>query len=219
MNVFVVGCGRVGSRLATYLSSEGHDVVVIDKDPSSFARLGPAFNGITHVGYGFDEELLARAGIERCDAFAAVTDLDNTNMMASEVASKIFNVPRVVARLYDPDRERTMQQLGLDFVTGTELVAQSILDRLVKGHGHHLTTRGGLELIEFKAGPKAHDKRVIDIQIPNQFRVCLVTREGTSFIPWRDSLLKRYDILLAVVQDIAYGKVRQFMENPDVHRD
>ncbi|MFA5338299.1 MAG: NAD-binding protein [Candidatus Omnitrophota bacterium] len=98
MYVIIVGCGRVGSELAKLLSNEGHDVVVIDKSPSSFDRLGGTFNGITLVGNGFDQDLLKSAGIEKADAFCTVTNGDNTNLISAQVAKKIFNVPKVIAR-------------------------------------------------------------------------------------------------------------------------
>ena len=211
MHVIVVGCGRVGSQLANLLSTEGHDIVVIDKDPTAFRRLGSTFNGITISGFGYDEDILKEAGIERCDAFAAVTQFDNANMMAAEVASKLYGVPRVVARLYNPERERTFQQLGLDYVCGTTMVAQAMLVKITEGHGHHLTIRGDIEIIEFIANAKVEGKMVVDVQMPNEFRICLVTRQGQTFVPWRETILKDHDILLAVVRNTAYEKVKQFM--------
>ena len=212
MHIIVVGCGDVGAQLATLLSTEGHDIAVIDKDPNAFKRLGATFNGLKINGYGFDEDALNEAGITKCDAFAAVTDQDNSNTMAAEIASKVYRVSRVVARLHDVERESTFQQLGLDYVCGTTLVAQMVLDKLIEGHGHHLTIRGDLELIEFLAGPKVDNKKVMDIQIPNQFRICLVTREGSSFIPWRETILKERDTLLAIVKGQSHEKVKKYME-------
>jgi trk system potassium uptake protein TrkA len=214
MYVIVVGCGRVGSELATLLSTEGHDVVVIDKSAKAFKRLGTAFNGVTITGWGYDEDVLKEAGIEKCDAFAAVTDLDNSNMMAAEVASKLYGVPRVIIRLYHPERSRTLQLLGLDYVCGTSMVAQAILDRMVEGHGHHLTRRGDLEVIEFIAGPEVEGKMLIDIQIPNEFRICMVTRAGSYFIPWRETILKERDLLLAVIKETSYPKIKKYMKAP-----
>lgn len=211
MHIIVIGCGDVGSQLAILLATEGHDVVVIDKDADAFKRLGTTFNGIKLTGYGFDEQVLKEAGIENCDACAAVTDQDNANMMAAEVASRIYHVPRVVARLYDSEREATFQQLGLSYVCGTTMVAQAVLDKLKVGHGRYLTVRGDVELIEFVAGPEVDNKRVVDVQMPNEFRICLVIRDGSGFIPWRDSVLKDRDTLLAVVKDQAYGKVKRYM--------
>jgi len=96
MYVIIVGCGRVGSELAKILSSEGHNVVVIDRNPESFRRLGQSFNGLTLVGSGFDTELLRSAGISQADAFCAVTNGDNTNLISAQVAKKIFKVPKVL---------------------------------------------------------------------------------------------------------------------------
>jgi trk system potassium uptake protein len=211
MHVIVVGCGDVGVQLAALLSTEGHDVVVIDKNPDAFRRLGSAFNGIKIHGYGFDESVLREAGIEKCDAFAAVTDQDNSNMMAAEVASKIYNVPKVVARLYNTEREITVQQLGIAYTCATTMVAQNVLEKLVEGHGHHLIIRGDAELIEFIAGPEVDQKKVIDIQIPNKFRICLVTRNGSAFIPWRESILQDQDTLLAVVKSEAHSMIKKYM--------
>jgi trk system potassium uptake protein TrkA len=201
----------VGAQLAALLSTEGHDVVIIDKDPGAFKRLGSTFNGVTVTGYGFDEAVLKSAGVERCDAFAAVTDLDNSNMMAAEVASKIYRVPKVVARLKNAGRESAFQQLGLDYVSATTMVAQSVLEKLVEGHGHHLLIRGDSELIEFVAGEKVDNKKVIEIQIPNEFRICLVTRNGSPFIPWRESILKDRDTILAVVKSESHGVIKKYM--------
>lgn len=212
MNVVVVGCGRVGSQLATLLSVEGHNVVVIDKDSESFKRLGTAFNGVTIKGLGFDEEVLEEAGARDCDAFAAVTNLDNTNLMAAEVARKVFDVPHVVARLYNPVRERTYQQLGLDYVCGTTLVAETLLDKIMAGHGHHLASVGDVEVIQFKASEFVDGKRVGDIEIDHRFRIAVVARGDAMFVPDDATVLHTGDVVVASVKDEAFGKVERFME-------
>jgi trk system potassium uptake protein TrkA len=211
VHIIVVGCGDVGSQLAILLSADGHDVVVIDKDQNAFKRLGPTFNGLKIVGFGFDEDALKQADIERCEAFAAVTNDDSSNMMAAEVASRIYGVSRVVARIFDSQRVTTLQELGLDYICTSTMVAQTILDRLVEGYGHHLFLRGDLRLIEFIAGPGVDNKRLVDIQIPSGFRICLVTREGSSFIPWRETILKEHDTLLAVVKGDAHEKIKRYI--------
>jgi trk system potassium uptake protein TrkA len=211
MYIIIVGCGRVGSQLAALLAQEKHDIVVIDRDANAFRNLGTTFNGVKLHGYGYDEEVLKRAHIEKCDALAAVTDLDNANIMASEVASKLYHVPRVVARVYHPESISTFQELGLDYVFGTNVVAQTIMDKIVQGHGRHLSIRGDVEVIEFVAGPGIENKRLVDIQIPNEFRICLVTRQGKSFIPWRETMLRNGDNLIAVVKSGAYSRVKQYM--------
>lgn len=119
MNVVIVGCGRVGSHLALQLSQEGHQVTIIDRDPSQFGRaqargvLTNDFPGNVVIGDGTDSELLRRAGIESADAFIAVTEGDNRNIMAAQIAKVVYKVPKVVCRIYDPIRERIYQKLGL----------------------------------------------------------------------------------------------------------
>jgi trk system potassium uptake protein TrkA len=130
MHLIIVGCGRVGSALADAGSRGGEDVVVIDKDPETFRQLGTGFNGVTMRGTGCDQEQLREAGIERCDAFVAATDSDSVNMMAAEIALRIYNVPRVVVRLYEPEHEQSMRVLGLDYVNDAALSVQAILVKL-----------------------------------------------------------------------------------------
>ncbi|MFH1826404.1 MAG: TrkA family potassium uptake protein [bacterium] len=132
MHIIIVGCGRVGAQLAQILSAEGHNVVIIDKNAQSFKRLGPDFNGITIQGIGFDPEILKRAGIERADAFAAVTNGDNSNIMASEIAKKIYNVPQVLTRIYDPLRADIYKKFGLNTISTTTIVAQIFKSALLK---------------------------------------------------------------------------------------
>lgn len=212
MHIIVVGCGAVGSKVATLLSAEGHDVVIIDKSADAFKRLGATFNGVTINGYGFDEGVLKQAGIQQCEAFAALTGQDNSNLMAAEVASKVYAVPRVVARVYDAERESAFQQLGLNYVCSTTAVAQMILEKLREGHEHHhMAVRNDVELVEFVAGPAIHNRKVADVQLPKQLRICLVTREALPFIPWRETILKERDVILALVKDSAHDKIQQYM--------
>lgn len=212
MNVIVVGCGRVGSQLATLLSVEGHNVTVIDKDDEAFRRLGTTFNGVTVRGLGFDEDVLEESGIREADAFAAVTDLDNTNLMAAEVARKIFGVRHAVARLYNPVRERTYQQLGLDYVCGTTLVAENLLDKIKSGHGHHISALGDVEVIEFKANMEADGRKLREVEVDHQCRFIAVSRGKTTFIPHSESVLQCGDIVMASVKDEAFAKLARYME-------
>jgi trk system potassium uptake protein TrkA len=124
MYVVIMGCGRVGARLARLLVTAGHDVLVMDMTPSAFDRLGRDFPGSTMVGNGIDYDDLQKAGIERADAFAAVTQGDNRNIMAAQIAKHVFKVPRVVTRIYDPIRQDTYKALGLDAVSPTVIGAQ-----------------------------------------------------------------------------------------------
>lgn len=119
MHVIIAGCGRVGSGMATDLVREGHDVVIIDEDPRSFALLGDEFPGVRIVGQAIDWSVLRKAGIEGTDAFAAATDGDNTNVTCALIALRAFEVPCAVARVYDPRRAEVFARLGIRTVCPT----------------------------------------------------------------------------------------------------
>ena len=131
MKIVILGCGRVGSTLATMLDRAGHTITVIDYSSDTFQRLNPDFGGTTIVGNGVDEEVLIRAGIKEADAFAAVTNGDNRNIMASQIVKEIFKVKKVMCRIYDPIREETYHELGLETVSPTKIGAQIFFDSLV----------------------------------------------------------------------------------------
>ncbi|MBX3069638.1 MAG: TrkA family potassium uptake protein [Thermomicrobiales bacterium] len=131
MKVVVMGCGRLGARVASVLDANGHDVSVIDTQSRAFRRLAPEFGGQTIIGTAIDEDTLKAAGIESAGAFVAATNGDNRNIMASQVCLKIFKVPRVVCRIYDPVREETYRRLGLSTVCPTTLISAQILDQVL----------------------------------------------------------------------------------------
>lgn len=130
MNVVIMGCGRVGSYLATRLDREGNQVTVIDLTAEAFRRLPDEFNGETVVGTGIDEQVLRMAGIARADAFIAVTEGDNRNIMAAQVAREIFGVREVIARIYDPIREEVYRGLGLGTICPTKLISDMAYQHL-----------------------------------------------------------------------------------------
>lgn len=126
MYIIIVGCGKVGSNLAKELSLNNHDVVVIDSDPNKFTQLGSGFNGKTVLGVAIDEDILLQAGIEKADAVAAVSPDENMNIMVSQIAKEIYKVPRVIPRIYDPDRDIFFQQLGLNTMCLTSLAVAHV---------------------------------------------------------------------------------------------
>ena len=130
MKVVIMGCGRVGAQLAGLLNADGHTVTILDIDSYSFRRLPPDFNGTALVGNGIDEESLKKAGIEETDAFLALTQGDNRNVMAAQMAKHIFNVPRVICRIYDPLRQELYNTLGLGTFTPTTIFAQMLKEKL-----------------------------------------------------------------------------------------
>lgn len=203
-NVIVVGCGRVGSQLASMLSDNGDNVSVVDKNPDAFTNLGRNFNGSIITGTGFDEGTLRKAGVKDCDVVAAVTQSDNTNLMIAEVAERLFGVKHVIARLFNPDHERAYMQLGMDYVCGTSLVAEEVFSKIISGHGSHLDTFGNYEVLRFSLDLSWSDKRsirVADIERNHDVRIIAFERSDGSAnsIPSTDSVLYHGDTVLACV--------------------
>ena len=133
MKVLIVGCGRVGSTLARDLDAAGHEVTIIDERVSAFKRLGDNFKGDAIVGTGIDESVLRRAGIEHADCFASVTNGDNRNIMAAQIAKVVFKVPRVMTRIYDPIREQVYREMGLETVCSTTILSNLVLGYFLDG--------------------------------------------------------------------------------------
>lgn len=207
-NVIIIGCGRVGSQLANLLSDNGDNVCCIDRSADAFANLGSSFSGSTVQGMGFDEDVLERAGINDCDVLAAVTQHDNTNLMCAEVAGRLYDVPLVIARLYNPDHENAYAQIGIDYVCGTSLVADEIFSKIVSSHGSHVATFGDCEIVEFslnldaKANADRRSIRVGDLEREHELRVVAFERAdgSASSIPNEESVLYNGDIVLACVK-------------------
>lgn len=131
-NIIVIGCGRVGSQLAESLSLAGHNVSVIDKDRKAFEFLGSDFSGVTLCGIGFDVDTLEKAGSDDADILIACTSSDNVNLMACEVAKRLCGIPRVIARLYNPTRLEVYEELGIEYIVGTALIAKALVRRVEK---------------------------------------------------------------------------------------
>jgi trk system potassium uptake protein TrkA len=130
MKVVIMGCGRVGALLASLLDSEGHEVTILDTNEYSFRRLPPTFNGKALLGDGTDEESLKKAGLEEAFAFVAVTQGDNRNIMAAQIAKHIFSVPKIICRIYDPLRRDLYSTLGIDTFSPTTIFAEMLKEKL-----------------------------------------------------------------------------------------
>ncbi len=210
MHIIIVGCGRVGSELAKLLASEGHDVVVIDKSAASFERLGAAFNGLTMPGNGFDLGLLKQAGIEKADAFCAVTNGDNTNLISAQVAKKIFKVPKVIARVYDPQRAHIYATLGLDIISGTILFAAMLRDKIIESRfSSYLIETKELGVIEIDAGASLIGKPIKEVNIPEELLVVAIRRLDGVIIPSPQTILRPKDILMAVVKVESLRRIKE----------
>ena len=125
-----MGSGRVGSQLAALLDSDGHQVVILDTDEYSFRRLPPTFKGTALLGDGTDDEVLEKAGLREADAFVVVTQGDNRNIMAAQIAKHIFNVPKIICRIYDPLRRDLYSTLGIEAFSPTTIFARMLRQQL-----------------------------------------------------------------------------------------
>jgi trk system potassium uptake protein TrkA len=126
MKVLVIGCGRVGSRLAMLYDGEGHEVNVIDEQREAADNLGPGFGGIFFRGVGLDIDVLKRAGIEACDICVVATDGDNTNLVVAQIAHEQFNVPCVVVRVFDPNRADFYAGRGYSVICPVKLTVEAM---------------------------------------------------------------------------------------------
>lgn len=198
-----MGCGRVGSLLALELESNGHTVAVIDQSKEAFRRLGPDFKGRTVTGVGFDRDTLLEAGIEGAEAFAAVSNGDNSNILAARVARESFGVTNVVARIYDPGRAEIYQRLGIPTVA-TVLWAADQISRRLTPEGSRSEWRdasGTVQLAEVHPHIDWFGLPVKDIEKVAALRVAFLTRLGEGLIPDDGTVLQDGDLIHVMMRD------------------
>lgn len=214
MHVVIAGSGRVGSTLAKWLADDGHDVTVIDSNQGALDRLGKAFNGATLLGVAYDVDILRRAGLDSEDTFVAVTDSDNANLMAVEVAKSVFGVDRAIARLYDPNREESYRALGIQHVTGTKLIANVVYEQVVDHEfAYHVTfTDGDVEIVEFILNADGHGLMIDQLEIRNKLRVAAVRRGDHTFIPGRRFELHTGDLVVAAARDGVKLRIERYLK-------
>ena len=201
MHVIVVGCGRVGSELAGNLDGEGHSVVVIDKDARSFRRLPESFSGRSIEGLGFDRDHLAEAGIADAEAVAAVTSGDNSNILTARIAREHFEVPNVVARIYDPRRAVIYQRLGIATVATVTWTTDQITRRLFPEQAQleWSDATGDLMLVERVLPDGWAGKRLTEVDFSSRIRVVALVRSGTPLLVDPDTVGHEGDTLHVMV--------------------
>ena len=213
MHIVVMGCGRVGSGLADRLDSEGHSVVVIDKNPKAVRRLSRRFSGRFVCGIGFSRTVLEDAGIKEADAFIAVTSGDNSNIVGARTARDEFRVPMVVARIYDPRRADIYRDLGIPTVATVRWTVNEIHQLLFHkdlkpdlnfGNGETILTRSTIPA--YLTG-----RKVSEFNVEGEIQVVEITRGGRSIIPGGGSTLEAGDLLTFVVASTSLGRLRSFL--------
>jgi len=197
MRILIIGCGRVGAGLAQTMLLRGHSVVVVDKDPLAFERLGSRFKGQTVIGVGFDRDVLLKAGIERADGLAAVTASDETNVLIGRIAQQIFRVPRVIARLYDVRQAEIYRRLGLPIIAPTSWGINRIADMLLYSplDAVYSLGAGEVELVEIQVPQTLVGRPARDLTLPGEVHVVAITRDGKTFLPTPGATLQKGDML------------------------
>lgn len=198
----VVGCGRVGARVATSLSADGHDVAVVDQDPDAFQNLGVAFNGLTVAGTGIDADILRKAGVEKADSLAAATSNDSVNLMVAQLAKEVFGVPRVASRINEPDREDIFREFGLATVCPTNLGAAQLKSELFLEGVQVRQTLGAGEIVvvEIIVADQNVGRKISELEIQGKVRVCALVRNGVAYIPRSEDICASGDQLVATAR-------------------
>ncbi|MCL4472511.1 MAG: TrkA family potassium uptake protein [Actinobacteria bacterium] len=213
MKIVVLGCGRVGSQLAGALYVEGHDVSIIDKDPKAFRRLNPSFQGKIVTGVGFDRDVLIDAGIERADGFASVTNGDNSNIISALIAKRVFRVPRVVTRIYDPMRANIYKRFGIPTISSTVWGANGLREHLLYREMRSELSFGSGEvlLLEFEVPVGLVGRSVADLTVEGQALITCVVRLGQAMVPSGATVFREGDLIFACVANGFLGKFRELL--------
>ena len=209
VHVVIMGCGRVGAGLARELEASGHSVSIIDQNREAFRRLGADFKGMTVSGVGFDRDILLEAGIDRADAFAAVSNGDNSNILAARVARETYGVQNVVARIYDPARAEIYQRLGIPTVATVLWTTDQIMRRLAP-EGSRSEWRDASGVVQLCEVHLHHDwcgQPVSLIETSTRARVAFITRLGEGMIPNENSVLQEGDLIHVMVSNSELANV------------
>ena len=215
MHVVIVGCGRVGSSLARQLTGDGHTVAVVDRKSGAVERLGADFSGQTLAGIGFDRDLLVRAGIERAEALAAVTNGDNSNILVARVARETFGIERVVARIYDPRRAAIYQRLGIATVAPSLWTSERVLRRLMpEGPSvEWVDPSAKVSLVERSVGAKWAGHQAAELE-QEGVRLVAVSRLGSAMLPGPNLVVQEGDVLYLAVTSDALSRLDSLVAAP-----
>jgi trk system potassium uptake protein len=203
VHVVIMGCGRVGSTLAHSLEARGHSVAIIDQDADAFRRLGAEFSGVTVTGTGYDPDVLREAGIERADAFAAVSSGDNSNIISARLARETYGVSRVVARIYDPKRAEVYERLGIPTVATVRWTADRMLRHLVPESATEIfrDPTSSVTIIEVALHPDWIGQPLHKLEAATGTRAAYVMRFGIGTLVSPSMVLQDGDQVFMLVND------------------
>lgn len=220
MHIVIMGCGRVGAMLATYLEKRGHSVAVIDVDPEAFRRLGHDFKGDTIKGVGFDREVLEKAGIRRADAFAAVSSGDNSNILAARVVREIYHIDNVTARIYDQGRAAVYERLGIPTVATVKWTVGQVLRRLLP-EGSDPVWRdptGDARLLQVHVHSSWVGRRIRDLSREADAPIPFVLRVGRGLVPENDTIFQDGDLIYVACMTERTDEIETLFANPPEKR-
>lgn len=209
--VIVVGCGRMGSGLSKALSLRNQQVTVIDKDETAFEKLSGHTLLKRVVGVGFDRDVLHQAGIEKAEGLVAVTSSDEANIVITQLAGRIFHVPKVIARVYDPRKAEIYKRLGLQTISTTSWGIERIVQLLTRTALDGAPLGNNLELTHHEVNPALAGYKVEAITLPGEMHVVAIERNGKSFLATNSSLLQVGDTLHLAVLTSASDKVARLL--------
>jgi trk system potassium uptake protein len=216
MHIVIMGCGRVGSTLAHILEDQGYSLAIIDQDPEAFRKLRPGFRGSKITGVGFDRDVLVEAGIERADAFAAVSSGDNSNVIAARVARESFGVQRVAARIYDPRRAEVYQRLGIPTVATVRWTADQMLRRLLPEGVATLwrDPTGAVVLADLTPCDDWIGEKVSSLESAADTRIAFISRLGEAFLPGPTTVLQEGDVLHVIAREEDLKQIESVFSRP-----
>ena len=208
-----MGCGRVGATLAVSLEASGHSVAVIDQNPDAFRRLDADFAGKKVTGLGFDRDTLGQAGIEDAYAFAAVSDGDNSNIVAARVVRETYGVANVVARIYDPHRAEIYQRLGIPTVATVRWTADQVLRRMLPmgATDEYRDESGQIRMVRADVHPAWVGTSLRTIEASTGARIAYLQRYGDALLPAPDGVLQENDVLHLLLRAERTGDVERVL--------
>jgi trk system potassium uptake protein TrkA len=217
LHVVIMGCGRLGSTLAHNLDARGHSVAIIDQNSDAFRRLSSEFSGLTVTGFGFDRDVLRKAGVERADAFAAVSSGDNSNIISARLARETYGVPRVVARIYDSRRALVYERLGIPTVATIRWAADRMMRHLVPESVLEVF-RDPTSVISIVEAPLHRDwigRTIRELEHATGARVAYITRFGIGSLATPSTVLQDGDQVFVLVTDDMVGSVLESASGAD----
>jgi trk system potassium uptake protein TrkA len=221
VHIVIVGCGRVGSGLGLGLAEQGHSVAIIDRNAKAFRRLPPDWPGTTIVGSGFDRGDLDRARAGDANSLAAVTSGDNSNILTARIARETYEIPNVVARIYDPRRAQIYLRLGIPTVATVSWTIDQVRRRLVPNEveSEWTDSTGTLSLVERELPERWAGKRLVELSVPGEVTVVAVTRAGVVRLDFADLVGQDGDVIHLMITAEALGRFNARLAGTGVSPD